>query len=48
MENVQMMVEGNILTTKMDLIKEFGLSFSGKTITTEGNVSVQTATRRSS
>ncbi len=43
MKNVQMMVEGNILTIKVDLSKEFGPSASGKTIiiaTTEGNVSV--------
>ena len=42
-KNVQMMVEGNILTIKVDLTKEFGPSSSGKTIiiaTTEGNVSV--------
>ncbi len=43
MKNVQMMVEGNILTIKVDLQKEFGPSASGKTIiiaSTEGNVSV--------
>ncbi len=43
MKNVQMMVEGNILTIKVDLSKEFGPFASGKTIiiaTTEGNVSV--------
>jgi hypothetical protein len=43
MKNVQMMVEGNILTIKVDLSKEFGPSSSGKTIiiaSTEGNVSV--------
>lgn len=43
MKNVQMMVEKNILTIKVDLTKEFGPSSSGKTIiiaTTEGNVSV--------
>lgn len=43
MKNVQMSVEGNILTIKVDLSKEFGPSASGKTIiiaSTEGNVSV--------
>ena len=43
MKNVDMTVEGNILTIKVDLTKEFGPSSSGKTIiiaSTEGNVSV--------
>ncbi len=43
MKNVQMTVEGNVLTIKVDLSKEFGPSSSGKTIiiaSTEGNVSV--------
>ena len=43
MKNVQMVVEGNILTIKVDLSKEFGPSSSGKTIiiaSTEGSVSV--------
>ncbi|MGD1001268.1 MAG: hypothetical protein ABSA67_11290 [Candidatus Brocadiia bacterium] len=43
MKNVDMKVEGNILTIKVDLTKEFGPSSSGKTIiiaSTEGNVSV--------
>lgn len=43
MKNVEMHVEGNILTITVDLAKEFGPSSSGKTIivaTTEGNVSV--------
>ena len=43
MKNVEMSVEGNILTLKVDLSKEFGPSSSGKTIiigSTEGNVSV--------
>jgi hypothetical protein len=43
MKNVEMTVEGNILTIKVDLTKEFGPSSSGKTIiiaTTEGNVAV--------
>jgi hypothetical protein len=40
MKNVEMSVEGNILTMKVDLSKEFGPSSSGKTIiiaSTEGN-----------
>ena len=43
MKNVEMTVEGNILTMTVDLTKEFGPSSSGKTIiiaSTEGNVSV--------
>jgi hypothetical protein len=43
MKNVEMKVEDNILTIKVDLIKEFGPSSSGKTIiisSTEGNISV--------
>ena len=43
MKNVEMHVEGHILTIKVDLTKEFGPSSSGKTIivaTTEGNVDV--------
>ncbi|HET8575568.1 MAG TPA: hypothetical protein VFO18_00610 [Methylomirabilota bacterium] len=43
MKNVQMTVDGNILTIKVDLSKEFGPSSSGKTIiiaSTEGNVAV--------
>jgi hypothetical protein len=43
MKNVQMTVEGNILTIKVDLSKEFGPSSSGKTIiiaSTEGSVSI--------
>jgi hypothetical protein len=43
MKNVQMAVDGNILTIKVDLSKEFGPSSSGKTIiiaSTEGNISV--------
>jgi hypothetical protein len=41
MKNVEMTVEGTILTIKVDLSKEFGPSSSGKTIiiaSTEGNV----------
>jgi len=44
MKNVEMNVEGNILTIKVDLTKEFGPSSSGKTIiiaTTEGNIAVE-------
>lgn len=43
MKNVEMSVEGTILTIKVDLSQEFGPSSSGKTMliaTTEGNVSV--------
>ena len=43
MKNVQMTVQGNILTITVDLSKEFGPSSSGKTTiiaSTEGNVSV--------
>jgi hypothetical protein len=42
MKNVQIMVEGNTLTIKVDLSKEFGSSSSGNTIiiaSTEGSVS---------
>ncbi|MFQ5899559.1 MAG: hypothetical protein ACE5JN_15125 [Candidatus Methylomirabilia bacterium] len=43
MKNVEMKVEGDILTIRVDLSKEFGPSSSGKTTiiaSTEGNVSV--------
>lgn len=43
MKNVEMTVEENILTVKVDLTKEFGPSTSGKTIiiaSTEGNQAV--------
>ncbi len=43
MKNVQMTVDGSILTIQVDLSKEFGPSSSGKTIivaSTEGNVAV--------
>ena len=43
MKNVEMKVEGNILTIKVVLSEEFGPSSSGKTIiiaSTEGNLSV--------
>ena len=46
MKNVEMSVSENILTIKVDLTKEFGLSSSGKTViiaTTEGNVSIEGA-----
>jgi len=41
MKNVEMTVDGNTLTIKVDLSKDFGPSSSGKTIiiaSTEGNV----------
>ena len=43
MKNVEMKIEDNILTIKVDLTKEFGPSASGKTIiiaSTEGNISI--------
>jgi hypothetical protein len=43
MKNVEMTVEGKVLTIKVDLSKEFGPSASGKTIiiaSTEGNIAV--------
>jgi hypothetical protein len=43
MKNVEMAVEGNILTIMVDLTKDFGPSSSKKSIiiaSTEGNVSV--------
>ena len=43
MKNIEMKLEGYILTIKVDLTKEFGPSSSGKTIiiaSTEGNVAV--------
>ena len=43
MKNVEMAVNGNILTITVDLTKEFGPSSSGKTIivaSTEGNVAI--------
>jgi hypothetical protein len=43
MKNVEMSVDGNILTIRVDLTKEFGPSSSGKTIivaSTEGNQSI--------
>ena len=44
MKNVEMKVDGNILTIKVDLSKEFGPSSSGKTIiiaSSEGNVAIE-------
>lgn len=44
MKNVNMKLEGNVLTIKVDLGKEFGPSTSGKNIiiaSTEGNQSVE-------
>ncbi len=43
MKNVEITVDGDILTVKVDLSKEFGESSSGKSIiigSTEGNQSV--------
>jgi hypothetical protein len=43
MQNIDMKVEGNILTIRVDLSKHNGISKSGKSIniaTTQGNVSV--------
>ncbi len=44
MKNIEMTLDGNILTIKVDLSKEFGLSSSGKSViiaSTEGNQSVE-------
>lgn len=43
MKNVEMAVDGTLLTIKVDLSKDFGPSSSGKTTiiaSTEGNVSI--------
>ena len=43
MKNVEMKVEGNILTITVDLSLTFGPSASGKTViiaSTEGNISI--------
>jgi hypothetical protein len=43
MKNVEMKLDGDILTIKVDVTKEFGPSSSGKTIiiaSTEGNISI--------
>ncbi len=44
MKNVEMKTEGDILTIRVDLSREFGPSSSGKTIiiaSTEGNVAIE-------
>lgn len=43
MKNIDMNIEGNILTIKIDLTKDFGPSSTGKSITiatTEGNYAI--------
>lgn len=43
MKNVEMSVEGSVLTIRVDLSKEFGPSSTGKTViiaSTEGNVTI--------
>jgi hypothetical protein len=43
MKNIEMKVEGTVLTIRVDLSKEFGPSSTGKTIiiaSTEGNVTI--------
>ena len=43
MKNIELKVEGNILTITVDLSKDFGKSSSGKSViiaSSEGNVSV--------
>jgi hypothetical protein len=43
MKNVEMSIDGNILTLKVDLSKDFGTSSSGKSIiiaSTEGNYAI--------
>ncbi len=43
MKNVDMKLDGSILTIKVDISKDFGESKSGKSITiasTEGNISI--------
>jgi hypothetical protein len=43
MKNVELTVDGTMLTIKVDLTQDFGPSSSGKTIiiaSTEGNVSI--------
>ncbi|HMS82881.1 MAG TPA: hypothetical protein PKD12_04465 [Nitrospira sp.] len=43
MKNVEMSIDGTVLTIKVDLSKEFGPSSTGKTIivaTTEGNITI--------
>jgi hypothetical protein len=46
MKNIEMTLNGTILTMKVDISKDFGPSKSGKSITiasTEGNISVPDA-----
>lgn len=43
MKNIDMKLDGSILTIKVDISKDFGESKSGKSITiasTEGNISI--------
>jgi hypothetical protein len=43
MKNIEMKVDGTVLTVKIDLAKNFGPSSSGKSIiiaSTEGNIAV--------
>ncbi len=43
MNNIEMSIEGSVLTIRVDLSKEFGPSSTGKTIiiaSTEGNVTI--------
>lgn len=43
MKNVEMSIEGSVLTIRVNLSKEFGPSSTGKTIliaSTEGNVTI--------
>ena len=43
MKNVELSIEGSVLTIRVDLSKEFGPSSTGKTIiiaSTEGNVTI--------
>ncbi len=49
MKNVEMNMDGAILTIRVDLSKEFGPSASGKTIiiaSTEGNVTIPDRTEK--
>lgn len=43
MKNIELSIEGSVLTIRVDLSKEFGPSSTGKTIiiaSTEGNVTI--------
>jgi hypothetical protein len=43
-KNIDLSVENDVLTLKIDLTKDFGLSKSGKTViiaSTEGNITVE-------